>query len=51
MQPGSSCITSLIEPESVPKQIALIEIKKADSPCFRVKPIPIPNVSIIENIN
>lgn len=41
MQPGSSCITSLIEAESIPKHIALLEIQGTQ---FRVKPIPIPNV-------
>ena len=43
LQPGSSCITSLIEGEAQPKHVALIEIKNTD---FRVKPIPIPNVDL-----
>ncbi len=44
MQPGSSCVTSLIEAETVPKHVGLIEIQEKD---FRVLPIPIPNVSLI----
>lgn len=41
MQPGSSCITSLIEADTIPKKIALLEVRGKE---FRVQPIPIPTV-------
>lgn len=37
-------MTSLIEAESIPKHIGLLEIKGKE---FRVKPIPIPNVPFL----
>lgn len=43
MQPGSSCVTSLIEAESIPKHVALLEITGTE---FHVTPIPIQHVSL-----
>ena len=47
MQPGSSCVTSLIEAESIPKHVALLEITGTD---FHVTPIPIQNVFFLFSI-
>ena len=41
MQPGSSCITSLIEADTIPKKIALLEVRGKE---FRVQSILIPTV-------
>lgn len=43
MQPGSSCVTSLIEAESIPKHVALLEITGRN---LHVTPIPIQHVPL-----
>lgn len=42
MQPGSSCVTSLIKAESVPKHVFLLEITGTH---LKVTPIPIEHVA------